>query len=339
MVECLDCGGAFHPLKDPRSFCIKRSTNVVEERLSAMPPKRPLLQGDDGGDGHSWKVVKAQKAVNVFYGEGFHSTFRLKKEDQKTAPTEQLVLQRIAEHRDAKRKQQDDDEGGGGGKKAKGSRLAAEAAAVTSEAESSMSPSGSKEDRRVQTTFPHLSTPGRPDRDYDAERRSADERREHRRMAEGFGNIQKIVDEEMDEDGSDMCHILKLVAMAIFSQRGGSELGPSSPEEKLRLVADLVSSELQGMLKQHKAASVGGAAGKQLPGVAGGRGRRRRRRRRRRGAKGGEAGAAERGRATRCGGYAGGEHTGIAEVKWGAEVKRKSQLESGELKGWLCAGK
>ena len=35
----------------------------------------------------------------------------------------------------------------------------------------------------------------------------------------------------------------------------------------------------------------------------------------------------------------GGEHTGIAEVKWGAEVKRKSQLESGELKGWLCAGK
>ena len=201
-----------------------------------MPPKRPLLQGDDGGDGHSWKVVKAQKAVNVFYGKGFNSTFTLKKEDQTTAPTEQLVLQRIAEHRDAKRKQQDDDEGGGGGKKAKGSRLAAEAAAVTSEAESSMSPSGSKEDRRVQTTFPHLSTPGRLDRDYDAERRSADERR---------------------EDGSDMCHILKLVAMAIFSQRGGSELGPSSPEEKLRLVADLVSSELQGMLKQHKAAPMG----------------------------------------------------------------------------------
>ena len=160
-----------------------------------MPPKRPLLQGDDGGDGHSWKVVKAQKAVNVFYGKGFNSTFTLKKEDQTTAPTEQLVLQRIAEHRDAKRKQQDDDEGRGGGKTAKWTRLAAEAAAVTSEAESSMSPSGSKEDRRVQTTFPHLSTPGRPDRDFDAERRSADERREHRRMAEGFGNIQKIVDE------------------------------------------------------------------------------------------------------------------------------------------------
>ena len=88
-----------------------------------------------------------------------------------------------------------DDEGRGGGKTAKWTRLAVEAAAVTSGAESSMSPSGSKEDRRVQTTFPHLSTPGRPDRDFDAERRSADERREHRRMAEGFGNIQKIVDE------------------------------------------------------------------------------------------------------------------------------------------------
>ena len=211
----------------------------------------------ENDEGHSWKVLKANGgAVDVYYGKGGHAKFQLKKAD-KTAPTEQLVLQRIAEHRDAKRKQQDDDEGGGGGKKAKGSRLAAEAAAVTSEAESSMSPSGSKEDRRVQRTFPHLSTPGRPDRDYDAERRSADERREHRRMAEGFGNIQKIVDEEMDEDGSDMCHILKLVAMAIFSQRGGSELGPSSPEEKLRLVADLVSSELQGMLKQHKAAPMG----------------------------------------------------------------------------------
>ena len=30
-----------------------------------------------------------------------------------------------------------------------------------------------------------------------------------------------------------------------------------SPEEKLRLVADLMSSELQGMLKQHKAAPMG----------------------------------------------------------------------------------
>ena len=38
----------------------------------------------------------------------------------------------------------------------------------------------------MQRTFPHLSTPGRLDRDYDAERRSADERREHRRMAEGL---------------------------------------------------------------------------------------------------------------------------------------------------------
>ena len=184
------------------------------------------MEGSDDGEGYRWKTLKAKDgAIDVFYGRGSASRFKLKKSDKKTVPTE-LILQRIAEHRDAKRKQQDDDEGGGGGKKAKGMRLAAEAAAVTSEAVSSMSPSTSKAGRRVQTTFPHLSTPGRPDRDYEAERRSADERREHRRMAEGFGNIQKIVDEEMDEDGSDMCHILKLVAMAIFSQRGGSELGP-----------------------------------------------------------------------------------------------------------------
>ena len=249
------------PLEEGQKIGILRilsSIFIVVPSLVMPKSKRSVLEGEDDGEGHPWKVVKDKgAAIFVMYGKGWHATFRLKKDDQKTAPTEQLVLQRIAEHRDAKRKQQDDDEGGGGGKKAKGSRLAAEAAAVTSEAESSMSPSGSKEDRRVQTTFPHLSTPGRLDRDYDAERRSADERREHRRMAEGFGNIQKIVDEEMDEDGSDMCHILKLVAMAIFSQRGGSELGPSSPEEKLRLVADLVSSELQGMLKQHKAAPMG----------------------------------------------------------------------------------
>ena len=215
------------------------------------------MEGSDDGEGYRWKALKGKgDAIDVFYGRGRDSKFQLKKAD-KTAPPEQLVLQRIAEHRDAKRKQQDDDEGGGGGKTAKWTRLAAEAAAVTSGAESSMSPSGSKEDRRVQTPFPHLSTPGRPDRDYEAERRSAAERREHRWMAEVFGHTQKLVDEEMDEDGSDMCHILKLVAMAIFSQRGGSELGPSSPEEKLRLVADLVSSELQGMLKQHKAAPMG----------------------------------------------------------------------------------
>ena len=115
-----------------------------------MPPKkRPLLQGDNDGEGYPWKLVKASGAAgaHVFYGSDGRSMFKLKKGDQKAEPSEQrqVVLQRIAEHRDAKRKQQDD-EGGGGGKKAKGSRLAAEAAAVTSEAESSMSPSGTKEE-------------------------------------------------------------------------------------------------------------------------------------------------------------------------------------------------
>ena len=69
--------------------------------------KRSVLEGEDDGEGHSWKVLKANGgAVDVYYGKGGHAKFQLKKAD-KTAPTEHLVrivLQRIAEHRDAKRK-------------------------------------------------------------------------------------------------------------------------------------------------------------------------------------------------------------------------------------------
>ena len=233
----------------------KYSTECGRRTLLVMPPTKRLLQGNDDGEGHRWKVLRASNnAIDVFYGRGGDSKFQLKKEDKKVPPTEQLVLQRICEHRREKRRQRA--EGGGGGKKAKGARLSAEAASVASEAESSMKPSGSKEERRVQTKFPHLHTAGRPERDYDAERRSAAENREHRKMAEGFRKIQKMVDEEMDEDGSDMCHVLKLLAMAIFSQHGATT---SSPEEKLGFVADLVSAELQGMMKQHKATLVHGA--------------------------------------------------------------------------------
>ena len=177
-----------------------------------------------------------------------------------------LVLQRIREHREQKR--QADDDGGGGGKKAKGARLSVEAALITSEAESSMTPSGSKGDRRAQRDFPSLQTAGRPERDYEAERRSAAENREHRRMAEGFRRVQKAVDEDMDQDGSDMCHILKMLAMAIFSRHNDSTVS-SSPEEKLTVVADLVSAELQEQMKHHKAAMVGGAIGKGIATASG----------------------------------------------------------------------
>ena len=105
-----------------------------------------------------------------------------------------------------------------------------------------MAPSGSKGDRRAQRDFPSLQTAGRPERDYEAERRSAAENREHRRMAEGFRRVQKAVDEDMDQDGSDMCHILKMLAMAIFSRHNDSTVS-FSPEEKLTVVADLVSGK------------------------------------------------------------------------------------------------
>ena len=72
------------------------------------------MEGSDDGEGYRWKALKGKgDAIDVFYGRGRDSEFQLKKAD-KTAPTEQLVLQRIAEHRDAKRKHQDDDKGGGG---------------------------------------------------------------------------------------------------------------------------------------------------------------------------------------------------------------------------------
>ena len=139
---------------------------------------------------------------------------------------------------------------------------------MASKAESSMTPSGSKGDRRAQRDFPSLQTAGRPERDYEAERRSAAENREHRRMAEGFRRVQKAVDEDMDQDGSDMCHILKMLAMAIFSRHNDSTVS-SSPEEKLTVVADLVSAELQEQMKHHKAAMVGGAIRKGIATASG----------------------------------------------------------------------
>ena len=58
-------------------------------------------------EGYRWKALKGKgDAIDVFYGRGSDSKFQLKKADKKTAPTEQLVLQRIAEHRDAKRKEE-----------------------------------------------------------------------------------------------------------------------------------------------------------------------------------------------------------------------------------------
>ena len=79
--------------------------------------KRALVEGDNDGEGYPWKVLKSKsgKAIHVFYGKGGDCTFRLNKEDKKAAPTAGLVLQRIGEHRQEKRKQAE----GGGGKKAK----------------------------------------------------------------------------------------------------------------------------------------------------------------------------------------------------------------------------
>ena len=55
-----------------------------------MPPKkRPLLQGDNDGEGYPWKLVKASGAAgaHVFYGSDGRSMFKLKKGDQKAEPS------------------------------------------------------------------------------------------------------------------------------------------------------------------------------------------------------------------------------------------------------------
>ena len=109
-------------------------------------------------------------------------------------------------------KRRRDAEAGEGPESKKGKRTAATEALTVAAAAGHMAESPK---RAPAPVTPMNLSEGR-NRDYDAERRSADERREHRRMAEGFGNIQKLVDEEMDEDGSDMCHILNSLRWPVF---------------------------------------------------------------------------------------------------------------------------
>ena len=63
------------------------------------PPKRPsfrVLQGEDDGEGHTWKVLRGRDGlIDIFYGRGSASKLRLRNEDKKSTPTEQLVLKRI----------------------------------------------------------------------------------------------------------------------------------------------------------------------------------------------------------------------------------------------------
>ena len=55
-----------------------------------------LLQGEDDGEGHTWKVLRGRGGlIDIFYGRGSASKLRLRNEDKKSTPTEQLVLKRI----------------------------------------------------------------------------------------------------------------------------------------------------------------------------------------------------------------------------------------------------
>ena len=55
----------------------------ISEGMMA-PPKRALLQGEDDGEGHKWKVLRGRGGeINVFYGRGSASQLQLRKEDKK----------------------------------------------------------------------------------------------------------------------------------------------------------------------------------------------------------------------------------------------------------------
>ena len=88
-------------------------------------------------------------------------------------------------------KRRRDAEAGEGPESKKGKRTAATEALTVAAAAGHMAESPK---RAPAPVTPMNLSEGR-NRDYDAERRSADERKEHRRMAGSFGNIQKIVDE------------------------------------------------------------------------------------------------------------------------------------------------
>ena len=55
-----------------------------EDRWDGTTPKRALLQGEDDGEGHKWKVLRGRGGeINVFYGRGSASQLQLRKEDKK----------------------------------------------------------------------------------------------------------------------------------------------------------------------------------------------------------------------------------------------------------------
>jgi len=125
-------------------------------------------------------------------GSGQSGKFTVKKalrlSDEFKANPDEVIRTMIAGDQ-AKRRR--DAEAGEGPESKKGKRTAATEALTVAAAAGHMAESPK---RAPAPVTPMNLSEGR-NRDYDAERRSADERREHRRMAEGFGNIQKIVDE------------------------------------------------------------------------------------------------------------------------------------------------
>ena len=57
---------------------------IIPRSGDGTTPKRALLQGEDDGEGHKWKVLRGRGGeINVFYGRGSASQLQLRKEDKK----------------------------------------------------------------------------------------------------------------------------------------------------------------------------------------------------------------------------------------------------------------
>ena len=82
-------------------------------------PKRSVLEGDDDGKGHPWKVQKDETrkdSCNVFYGDGFHEKLRMQTVEVTSV---EAVKSKIHAHREKKRLAEAEGGGGGKGKRAK----------------------------------------------------------------------------------------------------------------------------------------------------------------------------------------------------------------------------
>ena len=129
-------------------------------------PKRSVLEGDDDGKGHPWKVQKDETrkdSCNVFYGDGFHEKLRMQTVEVTSV---EAVKSKIHAHREKKRLAEAEGGGGGKGKRAK-------AAADADAAEAKEGGFAADSQTRDRKSVDHMNLDG-PQRDNAAARETTE---------------------------------------------------------------------------------------------------------------------------------------------------------------------